>query len=106
MGLKIVRTTDPETSHAAAESLTKEKIRTSQEDVRKFFYFFRNMTDTTLVEKYTAVGPKIGLTRQSESGLRTRRKELVDAGILEDTGEREVLPSGRKGIVWGLKKTL
>lgn len=38
--------------------------------------------------------------RQSESGIRTRRKELTDAGLVEDSGETVTLESGRKATVW------
>jgi len=38
----------------------------------------------------------------SPSGLRTRRRELVDAGEVIDTGRREQLSSGRWATVWGL----
>jgi len=36
----------------------------------------------------------------SQSGFRTRRSELVDEGLIEDSGVRAVLASGRKAIAW------
>lgn len=39
---------------------------------------------------------------QSESGIRTRRKELQKQGLVVDTGERVVLDSGRTARVWDL----
>lgn len=38
----------------------------------------------------------------SESGIRTRRAELVDKGMVHDTGKRSVTPYGRKAIVWSV----
>jgi hypothetical protein len=41
--------------------------------------------------------------KQSDSGIRTRRAELVDDGIAFDTGATITLPSGRKSILWNLR---
>jgi hypothetical protein len=38
----------------------------------------------------------------SSSGIRTRRNELVRKGLLQDTGDRRKLKSGRHAIVHGL----
>jgi len=40
--------------------------------------------------------------RTSESGFRTRCAELVDAGLVADSGQRETLASGRKAVCWSL----
>ena len=92
------RTTDPDTSHEAARSLTSEKLRESQAAVRKVFIVFKEMSDTDLQIYYKS----LSLPRQSTSGLRTRRRELVDMGILHNTGKKVLLESGRRSIVWGL----
>ncbi len=36
----------------------------------------------------------------SDSGLRTRRAELVRRGLVYDTGERITMRSGRLSIIW------
>ena len=36
----------------------------------------------------------------SASGLRTRRSELVNAGLVVDSDRRDTLASGRKAVVW------
>lgn len=54
------------------------------------------MTDTELIEGYDGKIP------QTDSGLRTRRSELVKKGLLVDTGRRELLDTGRSSKVWGL----
>jgi len=87
------RRTDPATSHDAARSLSPDKLRDSQKAVLGHFRKFGPMTDTDLVNMY--VGPP-----QSRSGLRTRRSELAGRGLIEDTGARKRLPTGRNAIVW------
>jgi hypothetical protein len=60
------------------------------------------MTDTKLVELY-GLGTEEGeCPKQSPSGIRTRRSELVEEGIVKDSGRLETLPSNRKAIVWEL----
>lgn len=62
------------------------------------------MTDTALIQRYRLLhGIEPGaFPQQSDSGIRTRRKELVTAGIVVDTQVRKRLPSGRQSVVWGL----
>lgn len=38
--------------------------------------------------------------RLSSSGIRTRRRELTDAGLVKPTGEKIVMPSGRTAAVY------
>lgn len=94
------RRNDPSTSRKAAASVTG--IRLSQAAVLKLFKDSGAMTDIELVDRYPLFRKVTGITapRQSESGLRTRRKELVDLGRLEDSGVKKRLPSGRMAIVW------
>ena len=87
------RRSDPDTSHAAAQSLSSDKLRESQGAVLRHFVEHGPMTDVDLGNAYE--GPP-----QSPSGLRTRRRELVDRGLLEDAGTRKRLTSGRYAIVW------
>lgn len=91
------RTTDPDTSHAAAASITGVQLRESQLSVLRLFRLIGDMTDEQLLD---AAGRNS--VRQSPSGLRTRRRELVDLGRLRDTGDRVLLNTGRRAIVWGL----
>jgi len=89
------RNTDPETSHEAADSV---KMRRNQKAVLQVFKDDPSgFTDWELVRVYPEYKE---LPVQSESGLRTRRKELVEQGLVIDTGRKQRLPSGRRAIIW------
>lgn len=87
------RTTDPQTSHDAAESVTN--ISPLKQVITELLE--TPMTDPELFVKirYRYSMPV------TESGVRSRRAELVRAGQLKDTGARKQLASGRLAIVWG-----
>ena len=87
------RNTDPVTSFQAAESVTD--VTKTQEYVLRCLKKPRN--DIELVEAYRAYKTA---PQASESGIRSRRAELVEAGLIADTGERRKTPSGRSSIVW------
>jgi len=89
------RRTDPETSHEAAASVGD--TRPSQQAVLKMFQDYGEMCDEELLRLATAA-----FLRQSPSGLRTRRRELVDKGLLKDSGRRGLTPAGRRTIIWEL----
>lgn len=89
------RNTDPVTSHLAAESV--DHITATQEYVLRCLR--RPRHDVELVDAYRAYKTA---PRASESGIRSRRAELVDRGLVIDTGRRVRLASGRYAIVWGL----
>lgn len=86
------RRTDPGTSHAAARSV--ENLRPRQLAILETLRRCGPLTDEGIAMRY--VGPL-----QSPSGMRTRRRELVDAGLVEDTGERSRTRAGRSTILWG-----
>jgi hypothetical protein len=89
------RRTDPITSHEAAESV--DNITATQSYVLRCLK--RPRVDVELVNAYRAYKTA---PRASESGIRSRRAELVDRGLVVDTGRRVRLDSGRYAIVWGL----
>lgn len=92
------RTTDPETSHAAADSVTD--LTRKQEAVLLLLREIGPTHDQRLVSAYQHTAGKRAFPYQSESGIRTRRAELVRKGLVRDTGERATLESGRSAIVW------
>jgi len=59
----------------------------------------RPRTDPQLIEAYRKL-KRAPLA--SESGIRTRRAELVEQGLVTDTGKRSTTPFGRQATVWGL----
>jgi hypothetical protein len=89
------RRTDPITSHEAAESV--DNITATQSYVLRCLK--RPRVDVELVNAYRAYKTA---PRASESGIRSRKAELVDRGLVVDTGRRVRLDSGRYAIVWGL----
>jgi len=87
------RFTDPETSHEAARSVTN--ITPLKEEILQ-----RLMTPMTDRDLYAILFTSSRLI-VTESGVRSRRSELVQAGLVRDTGERVKLATGRRAIVWG-----
>lgn len=79
--------------------MAKEKIRQSQMEVMRALRRVGPCDDTTLVNEIQS-NERYGW--QSESGIRTRRKELERQGMVIDTGKRVALESGRTARVWGL----
>lgn len=90
------RTTDPDTSHAAALSLSSHAIRDTQQEVLDVLREYGPLTDRSILAILWNTKGKT----QSPSGLRTRRSELVDLGLVVDTGRRNTAPSRRQEIVW------
>lgn len=94
------RRTDPETSHAAAASVAD--LRTSQKAVLRVLRSrpSAGFTDEELVFHYQAKRVSVDHPRQSESGIRTRRAELVAAGLVEHRDTKRLLRSLRWARVW------
>lgn len=86
----VARRTDPGTSWEAARSVTG--IRESQAEVLALFREHGPMTDEEARARYRG--------KQSLSGFRTRRAELVDRGLIRDTNERRGMTTGRRAVVW------
>lgn len=91
--MAYARKTDPTTSHMAAASV--QDITATQEYILKALK--RPATDVDLVERYNNLKTA---PRASESGIRSRRAELVALGLVKDSGARVKLQSGRHAIVW------
>ena len=91
------RKTDPATSFEAAASIDENKLTKTQAFILKCLR--RPGTDFALAERYANYKTA---PLASPSGLRSRRAELVESGIVVDSGLRERLPSGRNAIVWEL----
>lgn len=90
------RLTDPRESHEAAASVTG--LTEKQNAVLDCLTGHR-LTDHDLASRYESLRVDRGWPQQSESGLRTRRSELVARGLIEKAGTGR-LPSGRNAAVW------
>ena len=97
------RRTDPSTSHEAARSV--HGLTERREAVLRILRERGPMTDSRMVAAYLEERDQDPLARewpqQSVSGLRTRRAELVDDGLVVPVGESRT-PAGRRAIVWGV----
>ena len=91
---QLVRGLDPGTSYEAAEKILP-KLRKLQSIVYEHFLSVGSvgLTDYELEER----------CHDHSSTYRTRRAELVDLGVLKDSGGRRFL-KGRNRIVWVLAK--
>lgn len=101
--MPFARNTDPETSHEAASSV-RNMTQTMQAILK--LLTLKPMHDQELIKFYEAQvrmgADERDFPRASESGIRSRRAELVELGLVKDSGAREQLASGRKAIVWRL----
>ncbi len=71
------RTTDPSTSHEAAERLTPDKLTAAQARVHAMFKLYGDMPDVQLVKYLHEMERSAGFTKvMSPSGVRSRRSEL------------------------------
>lgn len=89
------RRTDPETSHAAAAHASRS-LTESQKQVLEMFDRYDAMTDVELVLAYDSSD----LPTQADSGIRTRRRELVDFGLVENSGRKKVVTHHDPAIIW------
>lgn len=96
------RRTDPDTSHAAADSLKREVVRESQNALLRVMRRIGIATDVDIAREYESECRAGRAPEQSPSGLRTRRKELCEMGFAFDTGRRVKLKSNRDAILWGV----
>lgn len=93
----VARRGDPETSWEAARSVRPETIRKTAAEVLAVLRDCGPCTD----EEIAAVCRRRG-SKQSPSGLRTRRSELVTLGLVVDSGRRALTSAGRRTIIWSL----
>ena len=87
----VARTTDPDTSHAAA----RDARALSSPHRRLALQVLREAGDHGLTDFELAAR-----TGVPQTSIGVRRKELVRAGLVEPTDERRLSPSGSKAIVW------
>ena len=91
------RRTDPQTSYDAAKSV-KDVSKTKKAIL---VLLRKHQSDMQLVANYSKLVRQNKAPRASESGIRSRRAELVRLGLVKDTGKRDKSASNRQMIVWG-----
>lgn len=113
IGPPSARRTDPDTSHAAARSVTSKTLRELHHWWLTHLY---NMSLYDLDELTVSDIPNGYYTTDegartyyhgetSDSGFRTRRSELCHAGLVTDSGLRYPISTGRYAISWELTPT-
>jgi len=91
------RNTDPATSHDAAASVGEV---TETQAIILMLLRETPMCDEKLIEQYR-LGEKLwGYPHKSESGIRSRRAELVRKGLVETVGLQERMSTGRFAFIW------
>ena len=101
--MPFARKKDPKTSHDAADAVTH--IAQTQKRILQLLEDYDQMSDVGILECYRFFVETKGWNLVSESGLRTRRKELVFLGMVEDSGFRVKLDTGRTAISWQITAT-
>lgn len=94
------RISDPETSHEAAKSVSK--LKDMYDTMLIAFESLGPMNDEQLIKLWKVGVRELGWREASESGIRSRRSELVAQGKIIDSGTRLKMSSGRMSIVWRL----
>lgn len=89
----LFRASDPETSRQAAASI--RDINAHQALIYSVLLRIGPATHQDILAELDAVGAPI-----SESGARTRCKELCERGLVVDSGLRGVTASGRSSVMW------
>lgn len=96
----VARQSDPDTSHAAAESITKDSITEAQIGILILLCEFGPATDEEIALHWF----KEGRGKISASGLRTRRHELHLKGYVKADGYA-TLASGNYGTMWAITES-
>lgn len=91
--MPFARKSDPQTSHDAADSV--DDITETKQYILEALRSPRN--DHQMIQAFRSM---LNAPAVSDQSIRSRRAELVDAGLIEDSGQREKMPSGRWSIVW------
>jgi len=94
------RKTDPATSHEAAASVTPEAMSETQKAIVNLLAI-RDMTDDELFMRYFQ-GAELGHWQHaSQSGVRSRRSELVKTGLVRAKGFSKT-KFNRPTTIWGV----
>ena len=93
----VARRSDPDTSHEAAATVRSITMR--QHAILRLVRTYGPVSDQSIIALYTSGMHAEGRPPQSESGIRTRRSELVDLGLVVHSGYGRTR-SGRRCRLW------
>jgi hypothetical protein len=87
------RVGDPETSHEAADALNAHELSDLQAKVLAWFKSHKSGTDEQLERdpQFRDLAP---------STARKRRSDLLEMGLIRDSGKRELNSRNRSMVVW------
>lgn len=91
--MPFARKSDPQTSHEAAASV--DSVTETQQYILEALQQPRN--DYDMIQTFRSM---LNAPAVSDQSIRSRRAELVESGLIEDSGQRQQMPSGRWSIVW------
>lgn len=94
--MPYTRNSDPLTSHWAEQSVTN----LTETKLVILTLLDTGMTDEQLIKAYNNCVDLGIASKASESGIRSRRAELVKQGAVIDTGMLGETGSGRRSIIW------
>lgn len=97
--MRHTRNSDPHTSHLAALSESDPEHTSRTKEAILVILKYQAMTDSEMIRVYRDLVEFGDAPKASDSGLRSRRSELVAAGLVEFAGFG-VSDLGRKSIVW------
>jgi len=97
--MATARSTDPITSHEAGESITYKTATEIQKNILVLFMKHKTLDDKTLLKYYRGAFD----SEVADSSVRTRRHELVEAGLIKDSGLKIKQRNGRRAILWAIK---
>ena len=91
------RSGDPQTSHDAAASIDPATLSAVRQGILGLLKLWGPMTHTDLILVYRRTW---GLPKQTDQGIRSRCRELVVLNLVEDSGLKDQLVTGRWSIKW------
>lgn len=96
------RRTDPETSKVAAEAMTERVKGRVRGALWTLVHTLPPSTDEEMWAAYELLLISGQVPKATDARLRHCRKDLVDMGLLHDTGAKRANRSGYEATVWGL----
>lgn len=91
---------DPGTSWEAARSIDPNQLRAREQAVLRVMKVYGPLHNDAIIVRYREHTGAWSLPSQTDQSIRSRRSELTVKGLVIDTGDKVVLASGRRAVVW------